>query len=312
MKKIINNLFFGLALLFGFSASSQSLADGIFMPKNTICGGLFYGQEQFSKYWEGTALRSNKNIGAMTMKSASLAAIYGITDNINVVVSAPYISTSASGGVLSGNSGLQDLTAALKYHIYGWNDFHIIGFLGGTLPLTNYVAANPLAIGNQSKSIFGKAMLHYLNNKNWTFAAQVAYFLRSNITIDAANYYTDQNVFSNQVRIDNVLQLGIRGGYYTYRMQVEVTLDRSAVQGGFDIRRQDMMFPSNRQESTRLGLLSTYRIPFLADLQVLANVSYVVDGRNVGQSTAFMFGLTKTLDFNKKKPEPANNIIKNN
>lgn len=301
MKKTIKNLLVFCALSFSMHLSAQTLNDGIFMEKNNICGGFTYGQESFSKYWEGTTLRSNDNIGTMTMKSIGFMAIYGITNNLNVIVSAPYISTSTTGGVMSGMSGLQDLTGMLKYHFFGWNNFHLIGGLGGTLPLTNYVAAFPLAIGNQSKTLFGKVMLHYLNPQGWTFAAQAAYSLRSNITIDATNYYTDQNIFSNQVRMDNVLQLGLRGGYYTYRMAFEVLLDRSAVQGGFDIRRQDVMFPSNRQESTRLGFLATYRIEPLADIQVVANVSYVLAGRNVGQSTAFMFGLMKILDFNKKK-----------
>ncbi len=306
MKKTYKYLFI---LLIGASYSgvtAQTLTDGIFMPKNSICGGFTYGQESFSKYWEGTTLRSNDNIGTMTMKSVGFMATYGITNNLNVIVSAPYVSTATTDGTMSGMSGLQDITGMLKYHAYGWNNFHLIASIGGTLPISNYVAAFPLAIGNQCKTAFGKAMIHYLHPKGWTFTAQVGYTLRSNITIDATNYYTDQNVFSNQVRIDNLLQMGLRGGYYTYRLAVEGMLDRSAVQGGFDIRRQDMMFPSNRQESTRLGLLATYRIKPLADVQVVANVSYSLTGRNVGQSTAFMFGLMKALYFNKKEI-PASN-----
>ncbi len=281
-------------------ATAQTLTDGIFMPKKSICGGVMLMQDKFSDYWEGTKLRSNANMGNMRMTSVSLMGAYGITDRLNVMVSAPFVQSKASAGVMSGMSGVQDLTLGLKFNALKINNLSLIASVGGSIPLSNYVAAYPLAIGNQSKTLFGRGIVHFQTEKGLTFTGQAAYILRSNITIDATNYYTDRNIFSNQVRMDNVFQAGIRAGYYTFRAGAELTFDRSAVQGGFDIRRNDMMFPANRQEATRIGFIGHYRVKALRDVQVVGTAGYTVAGRNVGKALSMGLGLMMAFDFNKK------------
>lgn len=283
--------------------TAQTLTDGIFMPKNAICGGFTFNKDQFKEYWEGTTLRSNANMGTMSMQSIAAMANYGITNQLNIIGMAPYVRTQASAGVMAGMSGIQDLTLALKYRLAHIKGIDIIGIAGGSLPLTNYAAAYPLAIGNQSKTVFGRAMIYYLSEKGWTFNAQSTYILRGNIKIDATNYYTDRNVFSNEVRMDNVFQAHLRGGYYSYRWATEMTLEHSKVLGGFDIRRNDMMFPANRQEMTRLGIMAFYRIKSLNDLQIIGNIAYTLSGRNVGKALSTGIGAMMTIDFNKKSKE---------
>ena len=55
-------------------------------------------------------------------------------------------------------------------------------------------------------------MVHYLNDAGITATAFGTYTLRSNIKIDATNYYTDKNVNSNEVAVPNVVQVGGRAG----------------------------------------------------------------------------------------------------
>ncbi|MBK9014194.1 MAG: hypothetical protein IPM82_08910 [Saprospiraceae bacterium] len=77
-------------------------------------------------------------------------------------------------------------------------------------------------------------------------------------------------------------------------MKIEANYDGMNTLGGFDIRRQDMPFPSNNMDATRASLSFQYYIPFVKEsiLSVLVSGSQVLTGRNMGQSTAFSGGLT--------------------
>lgn len=292
-----------LCCVIPFIIKAQSLNDGIYMPKQSFCGGIMLMQDQFDNYWEGTTKRNNPNMGTMTMRSLGVMATYGLMDNLNIVATLPYIQTKASAGVLSGMSGLQDLTMGLKYKLLKISDLSANIIVGGSIPTSNYVAAFPLAIGNQSKTAFGRIMLHYLNEKGWTATLQSTSTYRSNIKIDATNYYTDRNIFSNEVSMPNTANVSLRGGYYTHRVAAEAFVERNNTLGGFDIRRNDMMFPSNKMVSTRIGFTGFYRVKPLHDLQIVANMAYTLSGRNVGQATSLALGFMMAFDWRKKTDE---------
>ena len=284
-----------------FFTKAQSLNDGIFMPKKSFCGGIMLIQDQFKDYWEGTTKRDNANMGTMTMQAIGVMGTYGICDKFNIVATLPYIKTKASAGPMSGWSGIQDLNLGLKYNVFKTNNLDLIAIAGGSLPLSNYVAQHPFAIGTQSKMLYGRAMIHFLNEKGWTAMAQSTYTLRGNIKIDATNYYTDKNVNSNEVAVSDVWQVGAKAGFYSYRFELQGTFERSKTLGGFDVRRNDVMFPAaNRQEATRVGFITSYRIKPLADVQVIVSGAYTVAGRNVGQATSWVVGLTKAVNFKKE------------
>ncbi len=300
-----------LCLLLPFFIKAQSLNDGIYMPKQSFCGGIMLMQDQFENYWEGTTKRNNLNMGTVTVKGLGIMATYGLADNLNIVASLPYFQTEASAGVMSGMSGLQDLTVGLKYKMVKMNYLSANVILGGSIPTNNYVAAFPLAIGNQSKTAFGRMLIHFLNAQGWTATAQSTYTYRSNIKIDANNYYTDRNIFSNEVAMPNTANVSLRGGYYTYRVAAEAFIERNNTLGGFDIRRNDMMFPSNKMVSMRIGFTGFYRVKPLHDLQILANIAYTLSGRNVGQATSMALGFMMAFDWSKKTEEQKTSVLKN-
>jgi Putative MetA-pathway of phenol degradation len=298
-KLIKNNLFLAFSLS-AIVAQAQNFTDGIFMPNHTICAGALVVQDQFDNYWEGTTKRMNQNMGMMRMQGIVPMANYGITDKLNVLAMLPYLRTNASAGVMSGWSGFQDMTIGLKYKALKINNFELIGTLSGTVPSNNYVAGHPLAIGNQCKAIIGRAILHYLHPKGWTATAQGGYMGRSNIKIDATNYFTTQVVNSNEVAMADQLHYSLRAGYYTYRFGIEAIAEQLTTLGGFDIRRNDMMFPANKMDATRVGVITHYRIKPLKDLHLVANMSYTLDGRNVGQALTTQIGAFIAFDFNNK------------
>lgn len=303
MKKI---LLLSCLICATFGAWAQSLSDGIFMDKRYVCAGVQYSHDSWNEYWEGTLLRKNDNIGTITTQSAALMANYGILDRLNVIAMVPYVWTSASAGTLTGVKGIQDLTLGLKYKLLetellkGKFSVQVVG--GGSVPLSNYVADFlPLSIGLQSKTLFGRGILHFAGIKHLSLLASGTFVRRGNIEIDRTSYYTTHQVYSTKVEMPDAAQLAFRGGYYSYRWALELLAEKNVTLGGFDIRRQDMPFPSNDMDATRLGLTATYRVPFLADLQVIATAMQTIDGRNMGKSLTWSVGLTKFFGPAKKE-----------
>jgi hypothetical protein len=285
----------------------QTLNDGIMMKKGSLCSGISLQQERFSDYWEGTLLRNSvgqgPGMGTVTGSTVGAMFNYGIFDRLNVIGSVPFVSMRASEGTLGGLSGFQDVTLGIKYKAWKGKDFGFIVEVGGSVPMSNYLNAYPLSIGTQSKTAFLKGLFHYLSDDAWTAAAYASYTLRGNIKIEANSYYTDHYIFSNEVAMPDVLMYGVRAGKYSYRWQAELIFDRMSTSGGFDIARQQGMFPSNKQEVGRLGFYGSYRIEKLGDLQVALFGSYALSGRNVGQSTVLGMDFNYIFDFSKKEKE---------
>jgi hypothetical protein len=61
--------------------------------------------------------------------------------------------------------------------------------------------------------------------------------------------------------------------------------------GGFDITRNNMPFPSNLMQATRVGFNTVLRPGFLKGFSLNAGASYATHGRNVGQSSMYYGGL---------------------
>src|SRR5678810_1107061 len=93
----------------------QIPTDELMMAPKTLCTGFMYTHEQWKKYWEGTLLRDNQNIGTLTTTSVMWYGVYGLNPKVNLMASLPYIKTEASLGTLHGMVGIQDLMLAAKY-----------------------------------------------------------------------------------------------------------------------------------------------------------------------------------------------------
>ena len=98
MYTLINyfRLLLAVLLFATITAQAQTDLDAIMMNKNQFCNGFIYSHSSWNEYWEGTRKRTNENIGTITTKSVMYMANYGITNNLNVMVGAPYVWTEAS------------------------------------------------------------------------------------------------------------------------------------------------------------------------------------------------------------------------
>jgi hypothetical protein len=286
------------------SAKAQTDLDAIMMTKQNFCVGAMYSYSSWKNYWEGTFKRNNQNLGTVSTKMYNVMGTYGITSKLNVIFNVPYVQTHATAGTLHGMKGFQDLSLWVKYlpveKQIGNGVLSVYAIGGFSTPLTNYIADFlPLSIGLHSTTVSGRLMVDYQLG-NFFATASGTYTYRNNITIDRTSYYTTQEVLSNKVDMPDVLSFNVRAGYRSDRFIAEAIFSKMNTLGGFDIRKNDMPFPSNKMNATMLGVNFKYNIKPVPGLSVIAGGNTTVAGRNVGQSTTYEGSVFYILDFSKK------------
>jgi len=291
------------------SAQAQTDHDAIMMNKNQWCNGFSYQHSQWKNYWEGTLKRDNENIGTFTSQAAMFMTNYGITDKLNVMAGLPYIWNHVSGGTLHKMDGLQDVSLAVKWKPFtakfGKSKLSLFAIGGISTPTSNYVVDFlPLAIGFGSTNVTGRALADYQRGKFFT-TASASYTLRSNTKLDRTAYYTDHMIYSNKVDMPNAANYMLSAGLRSKYLIAEAMVTNMTTLGGFDIRRNDMPFASNRMNMTSVGAHVKYTLPFYTHVELTADGSYIIKGRNVGQATNFGFGAYYLFNFKKKANQPA-------
>ncbi|THU41584.1 hypothetical protein FAM09_05665 [Niastella caeni] len=292
-----------------FTATAQTEFDAIMMKKNNFCAGGMYGYSSWKNYWEGTLKRENLNLGTVSTQMVAFMGNYGLSDKLNILFGVPYVTTKASAGTLHGQNGIQDGSLWLKWMPYektiGKGDLSLYAIAGVSAPLSNYVADFlPVSIGLRSKTLSLRAMGDYQVGKFYVTASGT-YMFRSNIKIDRDAYYTTEMHYTNEVEMPDVLTFNVRTGYRYKNLIADAFVDNQTTLGGFDITRNNMPFPSNEMNATRLGIYVKYELNAIRGLSLIGTGNYVVAGRNMGQATTISGGLFYILDFNKKKSTSA-------
>jgi len=284
---------------------AQTDNDGIMMKKGQWCNGAVYMHSQFTNYWEGTLKRDNANMGTVSNQSVMAMSNYGITDKLNLIASLPYVWTSASAGTLHGLKGFQDASLFLKWKPYtvsiNKNKLSFFAIGGISTPTNNYVIDFlPLSIGLGTTNVTGRLTADY---QVGIFYATLsgAYTWRSNAKLDRTSYYTTDIHYTNIVQMPDVLNFNFNLGIRKKYLVVEAIVENMTTLGGFDIRRNDMPFVSNRMNSTSLAIHSKYTLPFYTHIELVAGGSQVIAGRNIGQSTSFHLGGYYIFTFKSKK-----------
>jgi hypothetical protein len=305
--RITAAVFMVLVAAAGTSVSAQTFDDGIMLSKLKYCTGVFYSYDYWDHYWEGSTNRVNANIGTITTRSVQYIGNYGVTDHLDLLVNVPYVYTSASKGVLHGQSGFQDVTFGAKYKVISVpvreiGAIRAFAVLAGAIPITNYTPDDaPLSVGTHSKRISGRTTLNYLGRNGLYLNGSTSYTLRGNVTLDRASYYTnDKLYFSNQVAMPNQFDYIVSAGYRKNDATLTAAFSQQQSRGGGDIRRQDVPFVSNRVNFSRISATLTYPLPRVNDMQYWFLYSNIFDGRNVGQANNFTMGFLYTFDFNKR------------
>ncbi len=279
-------------------ATAQMIDDGIMMPRHEFRLTLDVARAAWSSYWEGTLKRTNDNIGTLTTSSTMVALSYGLTRDVSLYAQLPYVSTSASQGVLAGQQGRQDLTVGVKARLLqtpftSRGRMDVVALAGGGTPTSNYTPDFlPMSIGLGAKRALVRGLLHYKDRTGFYAEAGAGYTWRSNVRLDRPAYYTNGTlVLSDQVAMPSVADWVATAGFNDGRLCLPISLIQQRTLGGGDIRRQDMPFVSNRMDFTKIQAMAMVTLP---GNRVIASLgtSRVLQGRNVGQASMFMGGVT--------------------
>ena len=244
-------------------------------------------------------------MGTVSTKMFAYMGAYGVTKKFNLLFGLPYIKTKASGGTLSGLDGIQDLSLFAKWKPYskktGPGILSLIGVGGVSFPVGNYNPDFlPMSIGLRSKTLLLRAMADYQIGKFFVTGSGT-YMFRDNVTLERDAYYTTEMHLTNEAEMPNANSISLRTGYRTKYLWAEGVINKFTTLGGFDITRNNMPFVSNRMNATSAGFRIKYVPKSFDRLSVLAEGSYVLKGRNVGQSKTIAGSIFYILDFNKNK-----------
>ncbi|MEN9548336.1 MAG: hypothetical protein RIR12_927 [Bacteroidota bacterium] len=309
MKKITIQILKLFILLHLFTPTqAQTDIDGIMMEKNGLCIGPMFGTNSWTNYWEGTLKRENLNLGKVSTTTYNVMGNYGITRKLNFLFNVPYVKTNASAGQLAGQKGLQDVSIWVKWKGYskkmGSGRFNLFAIGGYAIPASNYTAdLLPLSIGVKSKQLHFRALADYQVKK--LFATASATFVRrSNITLDRYAYYTTEMHYTNEVKMPDAAAFNLRVGYRDKASYAELIADNWTTLGGFDITRNNMPFPSNRMNGTRIAFNGKFAMPFNRNLALTGGAYTTIAGRNIGQSNGFNVGIFYVMDLSKRGASP--------
>lgn len=286
-----------LCLSIGY-VSAQTPGDAVMMKPGEICFDATYGQSFWNEYWEGDSLRENGNIGTMTTHMYMGGFMLGIMDRVNVLGMVPYIKNSPSGGVIADVQGFQDASFFVKALLtetqIGKGKLKTLVSAGVSTPISDYVpdAAYPIGLGCPD-GIF-RGIVHYDADMGLYGRVDGAYHLRGTALLQRSYYYTTTGYYSDEVDMPNAVDYNATVGYITQnkKFQVEAAFNVLTTFDGFDIRRQDGMFPSNDFESTRVGLNLDYYDLLTQGLALHVNSGYTLAGSNIGKATMVSLGVS--------------------
>jgi hypothetical protein len=263
------------------SLKAQSLVDGFVQGKGHGSIVVSYSWEQYDSFYFGTEQRDAPPPygGLITTQAVSLYGIYGLTDNLDVVLNLPYIAARGNNDAEGTDvpdqdvGGLQDVSVMLK-----WRPIHLetdkgtlsfLGAVGFATPLSDYQANAVLSIGNQSTRGDIRLMTQYKANSGLFIDMQAGYSLRSNDVPNAAVLFT---------------KVGYAGSHFYVDLWSETQIsNRDAPDIG------GVPFNETRVNYTQIGI-SGY-VPITGGLGLSAGVGQYVWGRNVGLATRVSGGV---------------------
>ena len=265
------------------TAYSQSPISGFMQGKGKGNVSLSYSSEKYNEvYLVPDFVDGVPIFNEVQISSASLYATYGITDQLDVVLSLPYISAEgdASQAVLNNlnyenkRSGLQDVSVFVKYNPfyfdYGSSSVRLIASVGVKTPVGNYDENEGLqsiiAIGNRSTTVsaIGLAMFK----------------------MDSGFFATGQfggNFATNEVPNSYISELKL--GYAVSKFYGDAFLANQFSTSGVDILGEGFQgfFPATRVSYTKIGV--NLYTPIYKEFGVGTGISTLLAGRNIGKAT---------------------------
>lgn len=267
------------------TAFSQSPISGFMQGKGKGNVSLSLSSEKYSKVYLVPQETDGVPIfNEVKLNSTNLYATYGLSDQLDVVVSLPYISAEGNASQEQLNnlnysntrSGVQDVSFFLKYnpffHNFGKSSLRLIGALGLKTPLGNYKVDEGLqsiiAIGNRSTTVSALGLAMFKMDSGIFASGQIGGNVASN---DVPNSYTSE----------------LKLGYAASKFYGDAFVANQTSTSGVDILGEGFQgfFPATKVNYTKIGL--NLYTPLYKDFGLAGGASTLIAGRNIGKATGF-------------------------
>ena len=292
----ISLILLGITQLAHAQGYTPGIVDGFMRGQGKASLSAAYLKDTYDTYYIGKQETRNPNLGTVTTESVNLLATYGLGYDMDLLVSAPYVRTQASAGYWAKQEGFQDIAASPRWEAYdyklGKTRLSWLFVVGYSVPLQKYVNDALVAIGQGSRNIDARTMLHYKAGA-FFLTGQFGYIRRGQATIDRiVNYYDPSQLNPNSgslVNVPDVTDAVVKAGISAKHIYVEGWVQKQTPYNkGTDIA-PGIPFPSNAIGFTRAG--ATLYIPILKRFGFTAGYSTTLDGQNIGKSTRINGGI---------------------
>ena len=233
---------------------------------------LSYTSESYDEFWVGDTKVSDPGVGEVETTSFTVWLQWGFTDDLALVANLPYVDADSDGLGGFSESDLQDLAALLKYRfaeLGGGSARHsFVGAVGGRVAASDYEDNLPVDVGDGTSDVLLR-LVYQVEAGAFYFSQQVGFDLRGGDAPDGFPLYTEL-------------------GYTFARVTLNAYHLAYVADGGTDIGDPGFTFPSNQDETRRVGGKLYARVSNAVGLSALAFTT--LDGRNSGDATGFSLG----------------------
>ncbi|MBK8969111.1 MAG: transporter [Lewinellaceae bacterium] len=281
---------------------AQTPADAIMMEPRQFCGALLYDRAAFNEYWEGKTLRENGTIETVSRNAGTAMFAYGLIGQLNLIAGLPWVQTNSSepnGGKFAGASGLQDISLALKYRFLnkqlGKGKLALLTTLGFSTPVSNYLSDyRPYSIGFGAPELSLRGIVQYELYNGFYARTALAHLWRGQTEAERDYYYNNGSYYTPWMDVPNAWNYhAVLGKWFLdYALRVEASFGGVYSVSGDDIRPYNAPQPTNKTVENLVGAFAQYYFKKPNGLGLLGYFNRVVQGRNVGNTTGFGFGIT--------------------
>ncbi|RDK89304.1 hypothetical protein [Marinirhabdus gelatinilytica] len=258
-----------LVCSFPFFANAQGKIDGFYRGDNNASVVLGVGFEDSKKYMAG----SNTLDLERSVYYVSLFTAYGITENLDINLQLPYISSNKE-------NNFQDISVFLKYRFLSIKSeagiFELSSGVGFSTPISKYNIGGLNDIGQRATVLETRGMVHYSATSAW--------------------FATLQSGFSLKLEeVPNSIPATLKIGRATSNWYYDLFYDFQHSFGGIDYRGTPS--PQNFREFGvdfhKAG--GTFYKPFTPKFGVYVSFSYTFSGRNTFLGAAYGLGGSYTF-----------------
>src|SRR4029078_193136 len=109
---------------------------------------LSYTSETYDHFWVGATKVGDPGVGKVDINSTSLWLQWGLAPNLALAANLPYVDTSGNGLAHFKDSGVQDLSALLKYRLFSSRPHPRVAGAGVRTPAASYEGNLPVTRGH--------------------------------------------------------------------------------------------------------------------------------------------------------------------